>query len=295
MSGFWELFMFPKDNPATYVNQMDIVGNGAAPGLVPTLGIGTGRLNAQVRDFLWAGNTFSVGQIRNPFGNWDEFSVHRNFVSNKSNPKTLGFLLRRIDLGASIEGDIAKSPLNYRLAFLNRSNSPTVNNAAFVDTVGRIGVDTEWGSFGLNAYVPDVKDAYLGTKGALGLDFNMPIIERVDLLGEYTRQENQKTNSHTDGAYARLNYDASDLLPGLRLYTGFDWIDFQGTPEQVIPNNTPRNLQDQMQLNTRDYGTTYAVGLRYRFLPSATFGTDYFYGVPQYKNGHLHFRLETYF
>jgi hypothetical protein len=138
-----------------------------------------------------------------------------------------------------------------------------------------------------------MKDAAIGTKGAVSVDYTVPIIERVNLLGEYVRQ--QSPVASTDGLYSRLNYDASDFLPGMRFYTGIDWVNFQGTAVAEVPSTGPRNLQEQMQANVRDSGTTYAVGLRYRFLPSATFGTDYFYGDPQYKNGHLHFRLETYF
>ncbi|MDB5099974.1 MAG: hypothetical protein JWM80_4395 [Cyanobacteria bacterium RYN_339] len=271
VDGLLELFPIPKSNPGEYAEYRDVVGNNA-----PTPFTNTGRLQVSLHG-LPTDATFTVGQVRVPFGNWDDWSVHRDLFRAKSNPALFGGSpLRRLDMGAILEGEfLPAGPWTYRLAAMGRAATPAVNDfARLSDYVGRLAWRGEPGEIGVNAYVPDLKDATFLSKGALGVDFSLNLPLNLSLVGEYVDQDDLATGVFVRGFYGRLNYDWSDLLPGVRTAVGYE----------TCASNV-----------STDVGNNLVLGARYRLLNGMTLGGDLLVGTPDYPGGHLHLRLETRF
>jgi hypothetical protein len=62
------------------------------------------RLFVNVNNIGGSKINITVGQFRNPFGIWSDYSSHRNFTATKNNTLVNGFALKKIELG--IKADV---------------------------------------------------------------------------------------------------------------------------------------------------------------------------------------------
>lgn len=271
IDGLIEVFPWPKGSPVEYANEYkDYVGNNAS---VPDTM--SGRLQVTLRDLAGAGSSLTLGQIRVPFGIWDDFSCHRKMFTAKNDVVIFnGSPLRRIDMGASFDGRLGDW-LTYRLASVARSLSSKVNDFALSDYVLRIGAISGWGSIGLNTYVVDPADAPLLQKGAIGIDYNLYLPFNLSMIGEYIAQNDFTKGLYSQGIFTRLNYDLSDYLPGLRPFIGYE--------------RTSSNTDSSLPLDQDG-----VIGIRYRTWRGVTLGADFQAG-DKYPGGNLVMRMETQF
>ncbi|MBU6430265.1 MAG: hypothetical protein KGR26_14715, partial [Cyanobacteria bacterium REEB65] len=154
-AGLAEVEGVPGSSPGSFTgleseSDADVVGNGWAqysgqtrlfPGRVE-VGIPAGPLGS-----------LTVGQLRNPFGVWDLAPVFQNLVSPAADTRVLGFMLRRLDLGATLGGDL--DDFDYTLGALRRAADFASPEEDLTDLVLRIGAHGDWGSAGLSGYLPD--------------------------------------------------------------------------------------------------------------------------------------------
>lgn len=64
------------------------------------------RLYVKIENLAGSKLNLTVGQFRNPFGFWSDYTSHRNFTSTKGNQLVNGFALKKIDLGIKLDGKI---------------------------------------------------------------------------------------------------------------------------------------------------------------------------------------------
>jgi hypothetical protein len=144
----------------------------------------------------------SLGQLRDPFGHWEDFSAHRNGTLTKNNTLVLGIALRNLDMGIQADGDLTDW-LDYRVAVRKGNNAGTVNlgredNNARYDAVGRVGWHDGDLGIGLSGYSVD-------SRAGKFLQKNTP--ERLRSLA----------------SYIQANYGLASLVAGLRLYALCDY------------------------------------------------------------------------
>ncbi|MDB5097846.1 MAG: hypothetical protein JWM80_2267, partial [Cyanobacteria bacterium RYN_339] len=154
------------------------------------------------------------------------------------------------------------------------------NNIDLADYVGRLAWVADWGEVGLNGYMVDIKDGPIGTKGALGVDYRFNLPFNLTLLGEYVDQEDRALGIYSRGIYTRLNYDLSDVVPGLRPFVGY---------EHSFDNVGSAGVWS-------DNESTYLAGIRYSVYHGVTLGCELLVGDSDlHSGGNLINRLEVRF
>jgi hypothetical protein len=162
-----------------------------------------------------SGVNITVGQFRNPFGIWSDYTSHRNFTSTKSNQLVNGFALKKVEFGALLEKDFkfaTENFLNLRLGLVTGRLTRTfpllrydldqdkdlVFNATYTNSLFRLGASSYLGSLSFNKNI------------ALGADFIIPT-KYVLFSGEYAYQENNNvSNTFGDAPAASTDHSAHD-------------------------------------------------------------------------------------
>ncbi|MBI6545244.1 MAG: hypothetical protein HY692_00530 [Cyanobacteria bacterium NC_groundwater_1444_Ag_S-0.65um_54_12] len=207
-------------------------------------------------NFLPVAN-LTAGQMRIPFGFWDDLSAKRKAARIKNTDSILGFKLRKRDIGIQLWGDVLPaSLLNYRLAVVN-GNGENVNkdNDTAKDMVGRIGTSLGPLNIGCNGYWGTPFTAGI-TKYAAGVDYQLQATDALMLSGEFAYNSNnlagaKKVEGSAWGGYVQANYSLYDLVPGLRLVALYD-------------------IYSETIGETKPLQTEYVGGFRYRLAPGVT-------------------------
>ncbi|MBI5868337.1 MAG: hypothetical protein HZB43_08640 [candidate division Zixibacteria bacterium] len=164
----------------------------------------------------------SLGQLRDPFGHWEDFSSHRNATLTKNNEFVLGIALRNLDMGITADGDFTDW-LDYRLGIRKGNNVATTdlgredNNGRY-DAVGRFGVHNGSSALGFNAYFVDSRS----DKFALGADWQTSIA-MLTLMGEGVLQRNQPDGLRSLATYVQANFNLARRVTGLRWFVLCDY------------------------------------------------------------------------
>jgi hypothetical protein len=217
-----------------------------------------------------------LGQIRLPFGIWEDFTSHRNTTMTKNNGLVLGTALRKVDIGGEIYGKMVLPWLDYNFGFIQGKNvrlqdSTRADDDNKKDLFFRLSVNKfRFAKFGFSSYSVGARN----DTGALGTDITIPI-GNLTISGEAVYQENRNVKDEfadkryfkgdriqfdrglnrvstfrsSKSAYVQLNYNLGDYLPGLRTYFMMDyWSMF--AMDQLIP------------ITRKVYG-----GFKYKFIP----------------------------
>ncbi len=180
------------------------------------------RVEVRLQNLCGRWLNLSLGQLRDPFGHWEDFSARRNATLTKNNTFVLGIALRNLDMGITADGDLTNW-LDYRLGIRKGSNVSTSglgrkdNNARY-DAVGRIGVHTGATALGINGYSVDSRSE----KFALGADWQTSIAV-LTLMGEGVLQRNQPEGLRSFAAYVQANYNLAHQVTGLRWFILCDY------------------------------------------------------------------------
>ncbi|PIQ24467.1 hypothetical protein COW36_24770 [bacterium (Candidatus Blackallbacteria) CG17_big_fil_post_rev_8_21_14_2_50_48_46] len=192
------------------------------------------RLYLKVGNLLDSGVELSVGQFRNPFGIWSDYTSHRNFTSTKNNTLVNGFALKKLELGLmankSFDLGFANSKLDLTAAIVHGRQGRTfplyrADTDTNKDFVGHLSFENPAVVVGTSAYVGN-----LGRNLAFGGDFLVPT-KYINFSGEYVFQQNNDVNATFGTHFTSFNTAAShsgylqfdfaflDLLDGLGMDT----------------------------------------------------------------------------
>lgn len=149
------------------------------------------RLYVKIENLAGSKLNLTVGQFRNPFGFWSDYTSHRNFTSTKGNQLVNGFALKKIDLGLKLEGKInagwewSAAIMHGRLSRTSPLNRTDTDDKK--DFCGHIRHTSKKLSVGTSAYFAefDVK------RIAVGLDYQVNF-KKLTISGETVYQENDQ-------------------------------------------------------------------------------------------------------
>lgn len=184
------------------------------------------QLFFNIKNISNTGFDLTIGQFRNPFGIWSDYTSHRNFSATKNNFLVNGFALKKIELGLlaekKFEIDSDNTNLNIKGALVQGRSGRTTNldgvdNDDTHDFVGNIEFSNKNMSLGASAYLSDFS---ITSRNAYGFNFMIPT-KYVSLSGEYVYQKNSKPNQtfNTDlsfkslsshSGYVQFNYHIQD-------------------------------------------------------------------------------------
>jgi hypothetical protein len=156
------------------------------------------QLHVGIDNVFDSGANLTVGQFRNPFGIWSDYTAHRNTSETKSNQLVNGFALKKIELGVMLEKDIKLFPENFLnlrgalvtgrltrtfplLRFDTDLDKDLVFNLTYTNPYFRLGGSAYLGSMAVNKNV------------AFGADFIIPT-KYVLISGEYVYQQNNNVS-----------------------------------------------------------------------------------------------------
>lgn len=180
------------------------------------------RLQFTLTQIGGSGFSLTMGQLRNPFGMWSDFTSHRNFSSTKNNTLVSGYALKKIELGLQVE--YQKGPFAVQAALVQGRMGRTAplfraDNDDRFDLVARFIYSRKGLTLGASAYF-----AELGTERmALGIDAQWQIgpaligteivYQKNDAFGElYTLQ------TSTGSASSIAGYVQADVALSSRLH-----------------------------------------------------------------------------
>jgi hypothetical protein len=206
------------------VDTVGLLTTGMGEGMIPFE-----RLQFTVQNLGGSQFNLTMGQIRNPFGLWSDFTSHRNFTTTKNNTLVCGYALKKIELG--IQADRTFGPVNVMAAVVHGRLGRTTplyraDNDTHLDGIVRASYSKKGLQVGASGYF-----AEFGTRRmSAGVDV---LVEKGKLLagGEVVYQKNQdfrelyslETSSRTAssvGGYVQADYA---LYPKLHLYGLFDY------------------------------------------------------------------------
>lgn len=175
------------------------------------------RLHIKVSNIANHGVTLTVGQFRNPFGLWSDYTSHRNFSSTKNNALVNGFALKKIELGLLVEKSFAGG-FDLQAALVHGRQGRTfpldrADRDDKKDFVGRFGFSGRHFSWGVSSYLAEFS---LNKNVAFGLD-GLLSTNRLSLSGELVLQKNKALNSTFGTAFA-FNRTSAQAL-----YIQFDY------------------------------------------------------------------------
>jgi hypothetical protein len=172
----------------------------------------------------------TLGQFRNPFGLWSDFSSHRNFSSTKNNALVNGFALKKIELGIKIDFKISNN-LELEAAVVHGRTGRTsplfrADNDSKKDLVAHLTYSKGNFFLGSSGYLAE----FSTDRTAFGIDFGFRT-SKLLISGEWVMQSNisselapvllpntHKLKSHS--AYAQMDYSLTNKLHWYGLY---DW------------------------------------------------------------------------
>ncbi len=213
------------------------------------------RLYVKIENCAGTKINLTVGQFRNPFGFWSDYTSHRNFTSTKGNQLVNGFALKKIDLGVRLDGKLnggwewSAALMHGRLS--RTSPLPRADNDDMKDFCGHIRYNAKKFSIGASAYLAEFDTK----RNAYGLDYQVTF-KKLTLSGETVYQQNtdpseifpgteglKKLSSlssyiqfdlelthkiHLYGMYEIWNYKADDKMiaknPEAKLFQGVKYI-----------------------------------------------------------------------
>ena len=142
------------------------------------------RLNL---DYGWGRKSgVRLGNIRVPFGLWDDYSLFRNLSAGKTDPITLGVQLRRTDIGALLYGEFQGTNLSYDVALVNGESTFDVSDSDNEkDFIMRLNFKKPKLDIGFNTYLRSVTD--FDTSYSAGVYFRYKPSSTFTLLGEIPR------------------------------------------------------------------------------------------------------------
>lgn len=214
---------------------------------------------------LLPGLNMQVGQMRIPFGFWDDLTALRKTAAIKNNSTISGFKLRKRDVGLQFYGDLLPdSMFSYKLGVFNGNGENKFgDDDQTKDLVGHVG--TKFGplDLGLSAYYGSPFSAIQNY--SVGMDYQLQVTNELFLSGEaaYKYNNDIKGKSYTVGnalgAYVQANYNLYQFVPGMRLFAMYDAY-------QETTGTTTAALQSQ-----------YIGGFRYKMGSGVTGVMNYVY------------------
>ena len=156
-----------------------------------------------------------LGNLRIPFGFWDDYSLLRNLSAGKTDPITIGVQLRRTDMGALLYGKLPNSDIRLEAALVyGEEVFEASDNDDKKDLIFKVGTRISKLDVGFNTYLRDV--SHVGDVYAVGVYYRYRVSSRFTLLGENVFMRNKEEQLHTRFWYLQGNYDLGDSWAGVR-------------------------------------------------------------------------------
>ncbi len=173
----------------------------------------------------------TIGQFRNPFGLWSDYTSHRNFTAVKNNTLVNGFALKKVELGIKLDFRLAKNwEVEAAVVHGRFGRTAPLYRADFdnnKDFVTHVSYTNNRFSAGASAYLAE----FAFDRTAYGIDAGFRF-DKLFISGEYVMQRNKKPafNAPNIGAFinelssnaAYLQFDY-ELLNKLHLYGMYDY------------------------------------------------------------------------
>jgi hypothetical protein len=188
------------------------------------------RLQVTVSNIAKTGIRATLGQVRNPFGNWSDFSSYRNLSSTKNNLLVNGFALKKIDLGLQLEREFGAFGVTAALLSGHKGRTyeiPREFTQARPDVVLR----GTWQNRGLRLGATAYLSEFNTESTAYGVDASLEA-DRFLFGAEMVYQRNtnfgEDVNSHLEyetassvSGYVQVDYAIRPLLHVYGLYDGW--------------------------------------------------------------------------
>ncbi|MFQ5628678.1 MAG: hypothetical protein ACE5I1_07955, partial [bacterium] len=187
------------------------------------------QLYLRINNFGNSGFGVTIGQFRNPFGLWSDFTSHRNFTSTKNNVLVNGFALKKIELGVMLESTLNDN-IEFRAALVHGRQGRTSDLRredidGKYDFVSRIGLNAGRTRLGVSGYLAEFS---FDRNVAFGLDW-LYSASRLSIGGEIIYQKNNDVNKTFDSdfdftqvsatsGYVQFDYSLSNKLHLFGLY-----------------------------------------------------------------------------
>ena len=153
------------------------------------------QLHIRIGNIAGSGVDLTVGQFRNPFGIWSDYTSHRNFSSTKNNTLVNGFALKKIELGALLNKRLRHGiGIAVGLVHGRQSRTAPLGRADIdkkKDLVGRLEYTRGTAALGFSAYLGEAR---FNRNIAYGVDW-LVSLDKLSLSGELVYQKNSKMNS----------------------------------------------------------------------------------------------------
>jgi hypothetical protein len=188
------------------------------------------RLFVSVNNIGGSKLSFTLGQFRNPFGIWSDYTTHRNFSNTKNNTLVNGFALKKIELGV-MAGYQLTSNLNLEAAVVYGRSGRTaplyrddVDNKK--DLVTHLTYSNNRFTAGASAYLAEFA---FDKRNAYGIDLGYRF-DKLLLSGEYVVQRCRQLTSHalniapltselsSNAAYLQFDYEITNKLHLFGMY-----------------------------------------------------------------------------
>jgi hypothetical protein len=188
------------------------------------------RLLVAINNVAGTKLNITFGQFRNPFGNWSDYTSHRNFNSVKNNMLVNGFGLKKIETGLKLDYPLSDNwDIEAAIVYGRKGRTYPLyreDQDNEKDFVTHITYTKNRFSFGASAYLAELS---FKKRIALGLDFSYQF-DKLLVSGEYAYQQNNqvgfnapnissfvnKLSSHS--AYAQFDYAFSEKFHLFGLY-----------------------------------------------------------------------------
>ena len=217
--------------PGDTIRHLDLPGDGPVP---------FERLFVAVNNVAGSKINVTIGQFRNPFGLWSDFSSHRNFSSTKNNSLVNGFALKKIELGLKLDFKISQN-LELEAALVHGRLARTsplyrADSDSKKDFVSHVTFSKGIFFAGASSYLAE----FSTKRTAFGLDFGLRF-PRLLVSGEWVSQKNKQTSempwelTNTNEVSSQSAYVQYDIALGnrLHLYGLYDWWDLKANGKTV--------------------------------------------------------------
>lgn len=175
------------------------------------------RLHLSIEHVAGSFINLKVGQFRNPFGIWSDYTSHRNFSSTKNNQLVNGYALKKIDLGlmAALH---SKNGFELEIALMNgRLSRTTQLSRDDIDDFKDLSCHTVYSmnhvSLGASVYLAECKSNRL----AAGIDY-LVNFKKISISGEVVYQK----NSEPEKIFSELKGSPINELSSVASYLQFD-------------------------------------------------------------------------
>jgi hypothetical protein len=174
------------------------------------------RLYVRIENVANSNINLTVGQFRNPFGVWSDYTSHRNFTTTKNNQLVNGFALKKIELGAKLDMKL-KNGFEWQAAImhgrLTRTSGLTRDDSDDrKDFCGRAGYERNRFSIGASFYLAEFNTNRI----AAGVDYLFHT-SKISVSGEFVYQRNSTPQEI---------FDVPESIDNLSSYSGYLQVDF---------------------------------------------------------------------